>query len=314
MGYVGNAPYNGIVNEGNIADNAVTTPKIAPDTVVAADIAAGAVGTSELANDAVTTEKIAAGAVVEADIANSAVTTNKIANSSVTVSKISATGTPGPTNFLRGDGTWQVVSVPVTSVAGRTGDVVLSKTDVGLSNVPNTDTTNASNITSGVLGKARLPSGSVLQVVQTVQRVAYKATWSGWNTCSDHVSATITPLSTSNKILVLVQSNRAHHNYMDAAGIGLYRNNSLLTDSLAQQQGSNRPRLSSAGFMPDNDNSINENIIYLDGPNTTSAVKYTVGIYQSGNYYGGFGIPTNDGDSSNIATTINTVTLIEIAG
>lgn len=52
MGYVGNAPYQGVVDTGNIADNSVTTSKIAPDTVVAADIAPGAVGASELASGA----------------------------------------------------------------------------------------------------------------------------------------------------------------------------------------------------------------------------------------------------------------------
>ena len=44
----------------------------------------------------------------------------------------------------------------VTSVSGRTGDVTLSKTDVGLANVPNVDATNASNITSGTLAVSRL--------------------------------------------------------------------------------------------------------------------------------------------------------------
>jgi hypothetical protein len=71
MGYIGNAPYNGIVNEGNIADNAVTTPKIAPDTVIAADIAPGAVGTSEIANAAVTADKLAPGAAVPSQTGNS---------------------------------------------------------------------------------------------------------------------------------------------------------------------------------------------------------------------------------------------------
>ncbi|MDR6515331.1 DUF7151 family protein [Chryseobacterium camelliae] len=39
-------------------------------------------------------------------IAASAVTTAKLANQSVTVGKISATGTPGSSTFLRGDGSW----------------------------------------------------------------------------------------------------------------------------------------------------------------------------------------------------------------
>lgn len=45
----------------------------------------------------------------------------------------------------------------VQSVNGRTGAVVLTKSDVGLGNVPNTDCTNASNISSGTLASARLP-------------------------------------------------------------------------------------------------------------------------------------------------------------
>ncbi len=49
------------------------------------------------------------------DLVDGSVTTAKIANSAVTIAKISATGTPGSGNFLRGDGTWQSISVTPTT-------------------------------------------------------------------------------------------------------------------------------------------------------------------------------------------------------
>lgn len=50
---------------------------------------------------------------------------------------------------------------PVQSVAGRTGNITVTSTDVGLGNVQNVDTTNASNISSGTLNTALLPSVNI---------------------------------------------------------------------------------------------------------------------------------------------------------
>ena len=51
----------------------------------------------------------------------------------------------------------------VTSVSGRVGNVILTKSDVGLNNVQNIDTTNASNITSGTLNANLLPDSGVVE-------------------------------------------------------------------------------------------------------------------------------------------------------
>jgi|GEM_PF-3379887 len=64
-------------------------------------------------------------------------------------------------------------TAPVTSVAGRTGDVVLTKTDVGLANVDNTADTakafSAIQITSGTLDPARVVVGGVMYTSGTTR-------------------------------------------------------------------------------------------------------------------------------------------------
>lgn len=50
-------------------------------------------------------------------IATGAVSASDLADASVTTAKISATGTPSSSTFLRGDGSWQAVTIPANSVS-----------------------------------------------------------------------------------------------------------------------------------------------------------------------------------------------------
>ncbi|MGV9001916.1 MAG: hypothetical protein ACOH18_03080 [Candidatus Saccharimonadaceae bacterium] len=71
------------------------------------------------------------------------VSTIKVQDSSITEPKLAISNAPASGNFIAWDGTnlkWQdQASVPVVSVSGRTGAVTLTKADVGLSNVDNTN-------------------------------------------------------------------------------------------------------------------------------------------------------------------------------
>ena len=91
--------------------------------------------------------------------------------------KVSATGSVTTHNDITSPGSGQIITTSertklgniednaqvntVDSVAGKTGDVVLNSSDVGLGNVLNIDTTNADNITSGTLSGSRLSYGTV---------------------------------------------------------------------------------------------------------------------------------------------------------
>jgi hypothetical protein len=74
---------NGAVTGPKIANGAVGTPQLADGSVIQSKIARGAVGLVQLADSSVIESKIAAGAVGPVELANGAVTSSKIANGTV---------------------------------------------------------------------------------------------------------------------------------------------------------------------------------------------------------------------------------------
>jgi hypothetical protein len=71
-----------------VANNAITSVKIAADTITAADIAANGVGASEIATDAVRAAEIQAGAVGTSEVADNSLTAADLAAGSVGTSEV----------------------------------------------------------------------------------------------------------------------------------------------------------------------------------------------------------------------------------
>lgn len=78
------------VTAGTIAAGAVTANELAANSVTAGKIAAGAISATELAAGAVTTAKLAANAVTANEIAANAITAGKISTGAVTADKVAA--------------------------------------------------------------------------------------------------------------------------------------------------------------------------------------------------------------------------------
>lgn len=182
---------------------------------------------------------IGAGSITGDKIGATAINANNIVNASITGAKLAA-------NTVTGD--------------------VIGQNAISSNNIVSV---NASVATVGTLPKARLPTGSVLQVV----RSDYTTTTSTTNTSSwtNIGSATITPQSTSNKILITA----SYH----SSGIGAMR---LLRGSTAL----NTPTNTYMAFDPyasSNQAAWNAGsprqiitMVYYDSPSTTSSTTYNI--------------------------------------
>lgn len=170
---------NGVAFDGtaDITVSAVdtATPRVAVDTLTALTGAANGLATLD-ANGRVPASQIpgsVSGSMNYQGVWNASSNTPGIIDSTGSkgfyykVSVAGATSIDGNSNWTVGDlivyngATWDKFeggNPDVVSVAGKVGVVVLTPSDVGLTNVTNTDTTNASNISSGTLNAARLPA------------------------------------------------------------------------------------------------------------------------------------------------------------
>lgn len=146
------------------------------------------------------------------------------------------------------------------------------------------------NVTS-----AGLPSGTVLQVVQGSTSTSVSATSSYIDT---GLTATITPSSTSSKILVMVQQQGCKATLISTGCL----------DMKLQRNSSDIYNFAIAYFYGYVSTEFRSDIsgCYLDSPSTTSATTYKT-VFKANN--GGTSTVQNDG-----ANTVSTITLMEIAG
>ena len=194
-----------------------------------------------------------------------------------------------------------------------TGDVINfihilgSVLDLG---VPSDATVSTAKIVDGAITAAKLASGvggKVLQVINATHSTAVTQTSNAYATSG--LTATITPASSSNKVLVLTSSAiEVFGDGSNSSGrvglVGLFRGTVSATKLVEHYSGVSMVSATTST----NDHSYNTvSFSYLDSPNYDSgggAQVYTVGISGSG-----AGEVKAQGDSF-----VSSITLVEIAG
>jgi len=166
---------------------------------------------------------------------------------------------------------------------------------------------NNQSISSVTALPSGIPTGKVLQVVQTVDKNSGSFTLAT-DTLSTMMTVNITPSSTSSKILVRFdayfgnQSTSAQpYVVLRRDGSDIYRSNTV--GSRKNSTGSGNFRNNEATACVSNE--------FLDSPSTTSQVTYTINVggYNSRTFYKN--IPDVNGDF--VATSCSQITVMEIA-
>lgn len=155
-------------------------------------------------------------------------------------------------------------------------------------------------------------AGNILQVVHVAKTDVFSASASTGN-FSTVFSASITPSSTSSKILVTWNSNLSLKNTGQRAGFRMLRGTTPVNvgDTLGSRTESGVGNLRS--------NATNENIpasqMFLDSPSSTSAVTYNLQVgAESGATEIFVGRSENNTDADTYYTMASNIVLMEVAG
>jgi len=165
---------------------------------------------------------------------------------------------------------------------------------------------------TGKLTKASLPIGSVLQVVSTAKTDTFTSAASSTWTDITGMSVSITPTSTSSKILIIATLQGVL--FRPTANAVLFR---LLRDSTAIGIGdasSSRGRTTFGAAINSADSICSTTINYLDSPATLSATTYKLQFWQdtvANPLY--INRTVNDTDGAAFQRCISTITVMEIS-
>ena len=173
----------------------------------------------------------------------------------------------------------------------------------------------SSNALTGIttrMADAGMSAGSILQVVQTVKTDFFSTTSSnGTYVDITGLTASITPSSSSNKILVMVSITGGSTNW--ANQYQLLRGSTVL--GLGDDIGSNRSRstFSSHNAVEATDSTNTSSYTYLDSPSSTSSTTYKIQLSHRSSGTAWINRPSNTADYDWIFSGSSTITLQEVA-
>jgi len=180
--------------------------------------------------------------------------------------------------------------------------------------LPDGSVTSA-DLATGAITSGALPAGSILQVVQTVKTDTFSRTSSG----SDYgeitgLSVSITPASTSNKILIIARVSASSGTASSRMAIRLTAAGSVITAYQGSGTGAgSRTSAASSSELDGTNAEVELTATYLHSPSTTSSITYAVQGSAEGNQTFYCNRSGTDSDSASVYRTCSSIIVMEVA-
>jgi hypothetical protein len=178
---------------------------------------------------------------------------------------------------------------------------------VSASNLAASGTASSSNFLRGdmawsTLSRSNMPTGSILQVVNTFKNDVFSSTSSTYTDVTG-LSVSITPTSATNKIFILVTSSYTNSAVGQPLSINLVRGST----TISQPATSPAFFATAIPYVNQADIQVPWSLSYVDSPATTSATTYKIQAKSGGTWY------INGGRSTNDFAQTSTIIVMEIA-
>jgi len=188
------------------------------------------------------------------------------------------------------------------NISGDTGiDKVQDGTIVG------DDISSTLDLTGKTVTLPAGTGGKILQVVQGTKTSAFSTSSTSWTTVTG-LSASITPSSTSSKILVMCSVPYSNHS--NTAFIRLTRGGTVLLEG--DSAGSRTRAMAASNDWGSEVNADVFSYTYLDSPATTSSITYYPQVKSDAGTTIGVNRTQQDNDNGSYGRFCSTVTLLEI--